>query len=70
LWLDEWFARTTGDGSLGRYPQPIKVFRSGDAAEMCIGLGAHTHYWDHTAPDIRDQLDYLISCVGATPVLT
>ena len=69
LWLDEWFARTTGDGSLGRYPQPIKVFRSGDAAEMCIGLGAHTHYWDHTAPDIRDQLDYLISCVGATPVL-
>jgi hypothetical protein len=66
LWLDEWFARTTGGGNLGRYPQPIKVFRAGNAAEMCIGLGAHTHYWDHTAPDIRDQLDYLIVRCGAT----
>lgn len=28
--------------------------------EFCIGAGAHTHYWDHTAPEIAVELDYLI----------
>ena len=60
LWLDEWFARTKEAGNGGRYPEPIEVFRRDDAAERCLGLGAHTHYWDNTAPDIRDQLDQLI----------
>ena len=60
LWLDEWFARTKGGDNEGRYPEPIEVFRRDDAAEMCLGLGAHTHYWDNTAPDIRDQLDQLV----------
>jgi len=28
--------------------------------DACIGLGAHTHYWDRTAPDVSEQLDRLI----------
>ena len=29
--------------------------------EFCIGAGAHTHYWDRTAPQIAVQLDELIA---------
>jgi hypothetical protein len=29
--------------------------------EFCIGNGAHTHYWDDTAPDIARGLDRLIA---------
>ena len=29
--------------------------------EFCIGAGAHTHYWDATAPHIALELDALIS---------
>jgi hypothetical protein len=28
--------------------------------EFCIGAGAHTHYWDETAPMIALELDRLI----------
>ena len=28
--------------------------------EACIGLGAHTHYWDRSAPDIGMIVDELI----------
>ncbi|MEP6821793.1 MAG: hypothetical protein ABI946_05520 [Chthoniobacterales bacterium] len=28
--------------------------------EFCIGSGAHTHYWDETAPEIAVELDRLI----------
>lgn len=61
LWKDEWFKRTEGQKKEdGPYPQSIKVYDDGRRFEMCIGLGAHTHYWDETAPDIRDRLDLLI----------
>ena len=62
LWVSNWFKRTSSTKKEdGGYPQPIEV--QGDKKkifELCIGLGAHTHYWDETAPDIRDQLDSLI----------
>ena len=29
----------------------------GKREEFCIGAGAHTHYWDHTAPPIADRID-------------
>jgi hypothetical protein len=29
-------------------------------AEMCIGIGAHTHYWDRNAPDVAHVLSKLI----------
>ena len=28
---------------------------------MCIGIGAHTHYWDRTAPDVAHTLNALIN---------
>jgi hypothetical protein len=28
--------------------------------EFCIGAGAHTHYWDDTAPDIAQALNQFI----------
>ena len=55
----------------------VNVYRSGDyvgralwsdatagtavGTEYCIGAGAHTHYWDRTAPMIADALDRLIA---------
>ncbi len=33
--------------------------------ETCIGPGAHTHYWDETAPSVIRGLDYLIACDDA-----
>ena len=29
--------------------------------EFCIGAGAHTHYWDSTAPMISEEIDRLIA---------
>jgi hypothetical protein len=59
IWLDDWYNRTkTGSGG---HPEPIYVERSRAQAEMCIGLGAHTHYWDQSAPDIANHLDELIA---------
>jgi hypothetical protein len=37
-------------------PRPIDGARS----EGCIGAGAHTHYWDDTAPTVAEELDRLI----------
>lgn len=61
LWQDEWFRRTDSTPNRGAYPEPIKVFTRAGAEEMCIGLGAHTHYWNDTAPDVRDHLNGLIA---------
>lgn len=60
LWLDEWYGRTTGADDEGGYPEPIHVARRELASEMCIGLGAHTHYWDRTAPDVAHAIDALV----------
>ena len=60
LWLEEWYGRTGGKPEEGRYPQPIHVVHGDRRTEMCIGAGAHTHYWDDTAPDVAELLDSLI----------
>ncbi|HYC48233.1 MAG TPA: hypothetical protein VED01_22395 [Burkholderiales bacterium] len=36
---------------------------SGDRVELCIGAGAHTHYFDTTAPDIGIEINGLIARV-------
>jgi hypothetical protein len=63
LWLDGWYDRTAGAGS-GAYPAPIYIAQSAPGhppcEEMCIGAGAHQHYWDQSAPDIAEKLDALI----------
>jgi hypothetical protein len=61
LWLDEWYHRTDGTGGSGQYPQAIYWARSGPREEACIGAGAHTRYWDDTAPDVADILNGLIT---------
>jgi hypothetical protein len=30
--------------------------------EFCLGAGAHTHYWDKTAPEVAQEIDRLIRC--------
>jgi hypothetical protein len=60
LWLNEWYKRTTTCGENGIYPEPIYKVDTGARIEFCIGAGAHTHYWDDTAPDIARALNELI----------
>jgi hypothetical protein len=71
LWRPEQctFLYATVDGPITQ-PWSIatykKVVASTTAApvtrrEFCIGAGAHTHYWDRTAPQIAVQLDELIA---------
>ena len=63
LWLNEWYSRTTA--GTGEYPQTISVAQDNVTPpireEMCIGAGAHQHYWDQSAPDVAEKLDKLIS---------
>lgn len=69
LWLDEWYRRNTGGDarpSGGSPPARLaRVVAGGNGAptvaEACIGNGAHTHYWDTTAPDVAERIDALIS---------
>jgi hypothetical protein len=56
LWLDDWYERSAGGDELY-----VARSASGNIHEMCIGLGAHTHYWDRTAPEIARQLDDMIA---------
>jgi hypothetical protein len=60
LWLDEWYNRNGGGPHQGLTSEPI--YAAGDVlrVEACIGAGAHTHYWDDTAPDVARALDQLI----------
>lgn len=63
IWLEEWYNRTESPlPEAGRYPEPIAkiTWPPNERVEMCIGVGAHTHYWDRTAPDVRDHLDGMI----------
>jgi hypothetical protein len=60
LWLDEWYKRTATCSENGIYPEPIHKVTDGARVEFCIGAGAHTHYWDDTAPDIAEALNDLI----------
>jgi hypothetical protein len=36
------------------------VYADGPKREFCIGAGAHTHYWDDSAPEIAVELDRLV----------
>ena len=34
--------------------------KAGTRREFCVGTGAHTHYWDGTAPEVALEMDLLI----------
>ncbi|HEY2390923.1 MAG TPA: hypothetical protein VGK22_07090 [Candidatus Angelobacter sp.] len=64
LWLDHWMERTQNGDQAGEFPgEPVADYftdGAGQRVEACIGLGAHTHYWDRSAPDIGIIIDSLI----------
>ncbi|HEX8454785.1 MAG TPA: hypothetical protein VF647_22095 [Longimicrobium sp.] len=65
LWLSEWYHRTRHGSGGGRFKEPLftSTTRHGsvEVSEGCIGAGAHTHYWDMSAPDVSEQIDRLIA---------
>jgi hypothetical protein len=42
-------------------PERVSADKEGHRIECCIGPGAHTHYWDHTAGLIAEVLDRMIN---------
>jgi hypothetical protein len=60
LWLGQWMQRNASDDSRKRAGK-VQAPALWACDEMCIGLGAHTHYWDRSAPDIAARLDELIT---------
>jgi len=59
LWVGQWFNRNASNDPM-RPPDIAEDGSPPSRVEICIGLGAHTHYWDRSAPDIADLLDRLI----------
>ena len=60
----EWEAASAGfrgtwDPPAGK-PKRVSSDAGGTRIEFCIGPGAHTHYWDHSAQLIAEVLDRLI----------
>jgi hypothetical protein len=62
IWEDGWFLRNNAGDAAGAYPTAPEIFNDATPrrVEACIGLGAHTHYWDRTAPDVAEKLNELI----------
>jgi hypothetical protein len=60
LWIGQWLQRVDPKESEKGRLYIASSATSPGYNEMCIGLGAHTHYWDRTAPDIAKTLDELI----------
>src|SRR5665213_208336 len=55
LWLEDVWTPVTA------LPLPaLPLPNPAGTTDYCIGAGAHTHYWDNTAPAIAYQLDLLI----------
>jgi hypothetical protein len=60
LWLDEWYDREKPVTEKSAVYVASNYPASPLMQEMCIGAGAHQHYWDQSAPDIAEKLDDLI----------
>jgi hypothetical protein len=65
MWLMEWYHRTRHGSGGGGFAEPLFTATTlhGDVevSEGCIGAGAHTHYWDMTAPDVSERIDAMIA---------
>ncbi|MHC5879299.1 hypothetical protein ACYT69_10265, partial [Streptococcus pyogenes] len=70
LWLDGWYQRSADvrAGTAAPHGESQRQLASvawageggGDCWEACIGSGAHTRYWDATAPDVAERLEAVI----------
>jgi len=60
LWAGQWLVRNESDCS-GEDPDTAEEGAPLSCDEMRIVLGAHTHYWDRSAPDVAARLDELIA---------
>lgn len=62
IWEDEWLGRNKEETTGGARLASPAIFKDkqNTRIEACIGLGAHTHYWDRTAPDVAEKLNELI----------
>ena len=60
LWVGTWWQRNRSD-DLTAKPSIACAGAPQSCEESCIGSGAHTHYWDRTAPEVANVLDRLIS---------
>jgi hypothetical protein len=47
------------------WPQAFSTDERQTRFEVCLGAGAHTHYWDETAPSVAQVLDRLITTPAA-----
>ena len=55
-----WHADISDDRSTVWSVDAVHVDAEGGKRELCIGSGAHIHYWDETAPEIAVELDRLV----------
>jgi hypothetical protein len=60
LWVGQWMQRNAS-GNSKKCAGNVQTPAPWACDEMCVGLGAHTHYWDRSAPDIAIRLDRLIA---------
>jgi hypothetical protein len=72
--VGDWWLRSAPADARTRHPDDVApvIYASEDAVgsrrEVCIGAGAHTHYWDETAKAVALELDALIDGALAQPV--
>lgn len=71
LWRSElcdyaWHLSPDENATEGDAPRLISTDEDNVRREFCIGPGAHTHYWDSTAPAIADYLDELVHEAAST----
>jgi hypothetical protein len=59
LWSVGWLKRNEEPQGIGAITR-INDTEPATRAEMCIGIGAHTHYWDRNAKDVAETLQDLI----------
>jgi hypothetical protein len=62
VWLNNWYRRNDDGDARGQYPSAARAFPTvANGTELCIGEGAHNDYWNRSAPDIAQRLDFLIA---------
>jgi hypothetical protein len=60
LWRSDRFTEQWLKANLQEPPTHISEDPNRTRREFCLGAGAHTHYWDKTAPEVAQEIDRLI----------